>query len=134
MRIFQQKIISLLVLLSLWAVILGPLWIAQAEARLGIEICTAQGIKIIPAPAGMSGEITANSTNGTPSKPKHERVAPCLVCAQNHPDCLVPTMQSSAFLYFINDIQPQTTTTDTVPNTSPVATTLQPRAPPASIL
>jgi hypothetical protein len=134
MRIFKQKIISLLVLLSLWAVILGPLWIGQAEARLGIEICTAQGIKIIPAPASMSGGITADSTNGTPSKPKHERIAPCLICAQNNPDCLVPATQSSAFLYLINDIQPQITTIHAVPNTSPVATTLQPRAPPISIL
>tara|TARA_R110002124_G_scaffold129483_1_gene290833 strand:+ start:134946 stop:135344 length:399 start_codon:yes stop_codon:yes gene_type:complete len=129
MRIFQQKIISLLLLLSLCAVLLGPLWIGQAEARLGIEICTAQGVKVINAPASLAGEIPVNQ-----DKTNHESIAPCLICAHNNQQTLLPPVQDFSFLYVTSDIAPLRARSQMAPRNSPIATTLQPRAPPASIL
>jgi len=60
MKKIRNKFLNAIVLLSILSAALGTFWIGAAEANLGIEICTAQGIKTIyasPIDAIQSGTI-----------------------------------------------------------------------------
>tara|TARA_R110002126_G_scaffold13118_4_gene56923 strand:+ start:73493 stop:73882 length:390 start_codon:yes stop_codon:yes gene_type:complete len=78
MTILRDKLICLLTLLSILSVVFGALWIPAAEASLGIEICTAQGVKTITLPAGLTldDEKQPHSTDKT-------TLSHCLICLQN---------------------------------------------------
>lgn len=79
MRAIKNKFIGIITLLAVLSVVFGPLWISQAEANLGIQICTAEGIKTIPAPDALPDK-------SAPQKQSHETLSPCFICTQNDQD------------------------------------------------
>lgn len=95
-------------MLSVFTVVLGPLWIGKAEANLGIEICTSQGVKTIPAPDDLGNAATDSQDSNS-----HETLSPCFICTQNDQDdaALVPeqysinAIQQKAALPFKHDAQ-----------------------------
>jgi hypothetical protein len=73
-----HKSINLLTLLSMLSVMLGTLWIPTAEAKLGIEICTAQGVKTISLPANITPENQNPPRNTDQTTLNH-----CFICTQH---------------------------------------------------
>jgi hypothetical protein len=78
MNNLRHKSINFITLLSILSVVLGALWIPTAEAKLGIEICTAQGVKTIFLPANITTENKNPPRNTDKSTLNH-----CLICLQS---------------------------------------------------
>ena len=121
MAYIRNKITALLTLIAILMVSMGPLWISKAEAHLGIEICTAQGIKVISAETG----------ENLPDSQKHDTLAPCFICHQlQSQQAILPTSFNLApFTLTTAPILPKWQETD-LPRQNVVRNIIHPRAPP----
>ncbi len=126
-RNMRNNLLSLTVLLSILTAALGTLWIGTAEAKLGIEICTAQGIKHIDARTG-----AAIDQQNQEQQEKHEALAPCFICHHNQKHCALLSNAPSIDAVSIHDAAPQLKSKQFKAHPRNIATnTINSRAPPA---
>lgn len=123
MHLIRYKLISLLTLLAILSVAFSSLWVGHAEAKLGIEICTAQGVKTVYIDAPDTDSSNQDHSS-SPNLLNH-----CLVCAATDQDLIAqPQLQTSKPL--IVTVPKQQFYSDNNHKQPNVLNPLNPRAPP----